>query len=47
MYWQDEGFLLSKNNLGENSIIIEAFTLHHGKNIVGDIKNVFLEQLSG
>ena len=31
MYWQDEGFLLSKNNFGENSIIIEAFTLHHGK----------------
>ena len=31
MYWQDEGFLLSKNNLGENSIIIEAFTSRHGK----------------
>ena len=31
MYWQDEGFLLSKNNFDENSIIIEAFTLHHGK----------------
>ena len=31
MQWQDEGFLLSKNNFGENSIIIEAFTLHHGK----------------
>ena len=31
MYWQDEGFLLSKNNLDENSIIIEAFTLHLGK----------------
>ena len=31
MYWQDEGFLLSKNNYDENSIIIEAFTLHHGK----------------
>ena len=31
MHWQDEGFLLSKNNFGENSIIIEAFTLHHGK----------------
>ena len=30
MYWQDEGFLLSKNNFDENSIIIEAFTLHHG-----------------
>ena len=31
MHWQDEGFLLSKNNFDENSIIIEAFTLHHGK----------------
>ena len=31
MYWQDVGFLLSKNNLGENSIIIEAFTSRHGK----------------
>ena len=31
MYWQDEGYLLSKNNFDENSIIIEAFTLNHGK----------------
>ena len=31
MQWQDEGFLLSKSNFNENSIIIEAFTLHHGK----------------
>jgi len=31
MYWQDEGYLLSRNNFDENSIIIEAFTLHHGK----------------
>ena len=31
MYWQDEGYLLSKTNSGENSIIIEAFTLNHGK----------------
>jgi len=31
MYWTDEGYLLSKNNFGENSIIIEAFTLKHGK----------------
>ena len=31
MYWRDEGYLLSKNNLNENSIIIEAFTLEHGK----------------
>ena len=31
MYWKDEGFLLSKNNFDENSIIIEAFTFEHGK----------------
>ena len=31
MYWQDEGYLLSKNNFDENSIIIETFTLEHGK----------------
>ena len=31
MHWQDEGFLLSKNNFNENSIIIEAFTFEHGK----------------
>ncbi len=31
MYWEDEGFLLSKNNYDENSIIIETFTSEHGK----------------
>ena len=31
MHWVDEGYLLSKNNFSENSIIIEAFTLKHGK----------------
>ena len=31
MFWQDEGYLLSKRNFDENSIIIEAFTLNHGK----------------
>ena len=31
MHWQDEGYLLSKKNLGENSIIIETFTLNYGK----------------
>ena len=31
MQWKDEGFLLSKNNYGENSIIIQVFTLKHGK----------------
>jgi len=31
MYWTDEGFLLSKSNFDENSIIVEAFTLNHGK----------------
>jgi len=31
MYWTDEGYLLSKNNFDENSLIIETFTLNHGK----------------
>ena len=31
MHWKDEGYLLSKINFGENSIIIETFTLNHGK----------------
>ena len=31
MHWTDEGYLLSKNNYTENSIIIETFTLNHGK----------------
>ena len=31
MHWEDEGYLLSKNNFDENSIIIEVFTLNHGK----------------
>ena len=31
MYWQDEGYLLSKSNFNENSVIIESFTLEHGK----------------
>jgi len=33
MHWKDEGYLLSKNNFDENSIIIEAFTFKHGKYI--------------
>jgi DNA repair protein RecO (recombination protein O) len=31
MYWTDEGYLLTKINFNENSIIIEGFTLNHGK----------------
>tara|TARA_B100000029_G_scaffold350748_1_gene343185 strand:- start:214 stop:879 length:666 start_codon:yes stop_codon:yes gene_type:complete len=31
MNWTDEGYLLSKSNYSENSIIIEAFTAKHGK----------------
>ena len=31
MQWKDEAFLLSKNKYGENSIIVEVFTLNHGK----------------
>ena len=31
MRWSDEGYLLSKSNFDENSVIIEAFTFKHGK----------------
>jgi DNA repair protein RecO (recombination protein O) len=31
MYWKDVGFLLSKNNFDENSLLIEVFTFYHGK----------------
>jgi len=31
MYWEDKGFLLSKIKYGENSVISEIFTEHHGK----------------
>ncbi len=31
MNWRDEGYLLSKRNFDENSIIIECFTHFHGK----------------
>ena len=31
MEWKDEAYLLSKTNYSENSIIIDAFTLNHGK----------------
>ena len=31
MYWTDEGYLLSRNNFDENSIIIEVLTSNHGK----------------
>jgi len=31
MHWTDEGYLLSKSNFNENSIIIEVFTSTHGK----------------
>jgi DNA repair protein RecO (recombination protein O) len=31
MNWKDEGYLLSKNNFNENSIIVDVFTLNHGR----------------
>ena len=31
MNWIDEGYLISKNNYNENSIIAEFFTKNHGK----------------
>jgi len=31
MFWSDEGYLLSKKNYNENSLIIDVLTLNHGK----------------
>ena len=31
MYWEDKGFLLSKNKYNENSVIAEFFTKNNGK----------------
>ena len=31
MYWEDEGFLVSKIKYSENSNILEIYTLNHGK----------------
>ena len=31
MYWEDQGYILSKTSYNENSLIVEAFTLNHGK----------------
>ncbi len=31
MHWKDEGYLLAKTSFNENSIIIETFTMNHGK----------------
>ena len=31
MQWEDQGFLLSKNKYGENSVIVEFFSKNHGK----------------
>ena len=31
MFWDDKGYLLSKNRYGENSAIIEFYTLSYGK----------------
>jgi len=31
MFWSDEGYLLSKKNYYENSLIIDVLTLNHGK----------------
>ena len=31
MNWSDQGYLLSKNKFGENSLIAEFFTKNHGK----------------
>ena len=31
MYWEAQGYILSKTSYNENSLIVEAFTLNHGK----------------
>ena len=31
MNWKDEGYLLSKNNFNENSIIVDVFAFNHGR----------------
>ena len=31
MIWEDEGYLISKTNYSENSIVVDVFTLNHGK----------------
>ena len=31
MFWEDYGFLLSKNKFSENSVVAEFFTKNHGK----------------
>ena len=31
MYWDDTGFLISKNKYNENAVIAEIYTLDHGK----------------
>ena len=31
MFWNDQGYLLSKRSLDENSIVIDVFTEEHGK----------------
>ena len=31
MYWEDYGYLISKNKFSENSVIAEMFTENHGK----------------
>ena len=30
MHWEDEGYLVSKNNYNENSLVVVFFTKHHG-----------------
>ena len=31
MYWEDEGFIISKTKFRENAIILEVFTKKYGK----------------
>ena len=31
MYWDDTGYLISKNRYNENSVVAEFYTEYHGK----------------
>ena len=42
MNWDDKGFLLSKNQYNENSLIAEIFTQDHGK--ISGIISVVLQK---
>ena len=46
MNWNDSGYLLSKNQFNENSVIAEIFTKKHGK-ITGIIFGATSKKVKG